>query len=400
MRWLVLLLALWPLAAAAQQGIEPDDIRIELELEQRAHPPHPGEMILLSIHGTYKIPVVREKLVQPPLDGFDWMQLGEDRWYKAREDGFEVLKLERRMALFPQAPGRIEVPAFTHALEMLARNGRTVPVEVVSDSVTLEVAPDAQVDGWWFPVRQIEISDSWSNQPEALDPGGAALRIITLTVEGTAPQRIPPMPEMTGAGAHIFPHPEHRVVALGPNGPVSRVFWRWTVRPMEGSAGYLNPMVLGYFNTETRETVEITLAAQRVAHKDGPQEVVAQRTPAQESVAGGPGWRGVALPDLPGWVVPLAGVLGALIGLGLALRSAGGWQRPGWMRSSPLWRRLKSAARQGDAARVRSLAHTVLAAQGREAPTALKTLDRALYGQDCEQPKLGDVIRAVRAATR
>ena len=214
MRWLALLLTFWPFAAGAQQGIEPDDIRIELELEERAHAPHPGEMVLLSIHGTYKIPVVREKLVQPGLDGFDWMQLGEDRWYKDREDGFEVLKLERRMALFPQTSGRVEVPAFTHALEMLSRDGRTVPVEVASNPVSLDVAPARLGDGWWFPVRRIDISDSWSNQPEALDTGGAALRIITLTVEGTAPQRIPPMPEMTGAGAHIFPHPEHRVVSL------------------------------------------------------------------------------------------------------------------------------------------------------------------------------------------
>ena len=84
---IILAINLFSGPTSAQQGIEPDDVQLKLKLEPRAHPPHPGEMILLSIEGTYKIPVVREKLRQPALDGFDWMQLGEDRWFKAFEDG-------------------------------------------------------------------------------------------------------------------------------------------------------------------------------------------------------------------------------------------------------------------------------------------------------------------------
>ncbi|MEL7470290.1 MAG: hypothetical protein AAFN27_17685 [Pseudomonadota bacterium] len=400
MRWLAVLVFLWPICGMAQHGIEPGDIRIELELEERPHAPHPGEMILLSIHGTYRIPVVREKLLQPELEGFDWMQLGEDRWYKAREDGFEVLKLERRMALFPQLPGRIEVPAFTHALEMLARNGRTVPVDVASNVVSVQVAPRAEDDTWWFPVRGIEISDNWSNQPETLDPGGAALRVITLIVEGTAPQRIPPLPELTGAGAYIFPHPEHRVVALGPNGPVSRVFWRWTVRPMEGSAGYVNPMMFSYFDAETRETVDIRLAAQRIAHKDGPQEIaVSSSAVGTDPDAKDSGWALPALPPLPGWAVPVAGVLGVVLGLGLALRGAeqGAWRLPARLRPDPIWWRLQRAVRQGDAGAVRTAAHAVIAGQGGVVPDALKRLDQAVYGNGSDAPDLRDVLRAVRS---
>ena len=208
MRWLCLLLVLFGASLAhAQQSVEPGDIKLELELEERAQPPHPGEMILLTIHGTYRIPVVRENLVQPALDGIDWMQLGEDHWYKAFEDGFEVLKLMRRMALFPQRSGDIEIPPFTHELDLIPRQRAEVSVELVSNSLTLTAAPPLETADWWFPVRNLEIADQWSNQPEALDPGSAALRVVTLIVDGAPPQRIPPMPEMTGAGAFIFPHP-------------------------------------------------------------------------------------------------------------------------------------------------------------------------------------------------
>lgn len=400
MRWLLLiLLTAFATGAAAQNGIAPEDIRLELELESRAHPPHPGEMVLLKILGTYRVPVVRESLHQPPLEGFDWMQLGEDRWYKTREDGFEVLKLERRMALFPLRAGEIGVEPFSHGLEVLNRQGRTIAVEQRSNALSLAVAKPIESDNWWFPVRQIAIDDSWSNQPEALDPGGAALRIVTLTVEGAEPQLIPPMPELTGAGAHIFPHPEHKIVALGPDGPVTRVFWRWTIRPREGSAGYLNPMRLVYFDAEARDEREVMLAAQRVAHRDRPQEVIARETalPSQEITDGSAATEPEV--SLPGWTLPASALLGIGIGLTALARNARGlrpWHGRDGTRS--LMRDLRRAARRGEAEAVRALSHRLLTGRA-EVPEGLRELDRALYGNG-PPPDLKTVARTVLAAAQ
>ena len=382
--------------AQDQDSIAPDDMRLELVLEERAHAPHPGEMILLSIHGTFKIPVVRENLRQPDLEGFDWMQLGEDRWYKAREDGFEVLKFERRMALFPQRSGAIPIAPFVHALEMLDRQGRTVAIDEVSNAVTVTAAPMPDAQDWWFPVRALEISDAWSNQPEALDPGSAALRIVALTVMGTAPQRIPPMPELTGAGAHIFAHPEHKIVALGPDGPVTRVFWRWTVRPQEGSAGYLNPVDLVYFDTEARARKTITLAAQRVAHTGGATAIRPGATePGRDmDVAGPVAGAGVAL---PGWAVPLAGLAGAIAGLGWSVWAWGqaGMRLPGWLRADADRRGLRIAVRRGDQAGVRRHARAVAGHQ----TAGLARLEAALFGAG-GMPDLRAVAREARRAAR
>ena len=70
------------------------------------------------------------------------------------------------------------------------------------------------------------------------------------------------------------------------------------------------------------------------------------------------------------------------------------------MRPDPHWRRLRRAARRGDAAETRALAHVVLSAEDREAPQALTRLDQALYGRDAEAPALVDVVRAVRSEAR
>lgn len=396
MRWFLLFVAfIAPQVALAE--IADDDVRLELVLEDREHPPHVGEMILLSIRGTYKVPVVRENLRQSTLAGFDWMQLGEDRWFKAREDGFEVLKFERRMALFPQEDGPLTIDPFTHDLELLSGN-QTIAFQKVSDTVTLTTVPQPQSEVWWFPVRKLEVSDQWSNQPEMLDPGAAALRVVSLTIEGTAPQRIPPMPVLTGAGAFIFPHPEHRIVALGPNGPVTRVFWRWTIRPKKGSAGYLNPVDLTYFDAEARQAETIKLAAQRVAYAGGPQNVVAQDN---QTISAAPSDQSNApsRTNLPTWVIWLAVAFGFFAGVGLILWH---WGRavlavPRWLRADPDRKALRKAVKSGDTKATWIAARRVL--KGRAWPKSLRQLDAALFS-DRDMPDLKrvsiDVMESIR----
>lgn len=400
MKWFALLVAcFWAGPLMAQSGIEFDDIRLELVPEELDHAPLPGEMILLSIRGTYKIPVVRETLQQPSLEGFDWMQLGEDRWYKEREDGFEVLKFERRMALFPQRAGQIAVPPFTHQLEMLARNGQTLATKRDSNSLTIDVAPLEHSPGWWFPVRDIDVSDRWSNQPETLEAGAAALRIVSLRVEGSAPHRIPPMPELSGAGAHIFPHPEQRIVALGPSGPITRVFWRWTVRPMEGSAGYLNPIPFSYFDSSEREMREITLSAQRVAYLDGPQDLVSGSSVEPAAGALKSDNRTWQPPHIPDWAVPvsaLVGLFSGIIALFFTWKSAG-LQLPIWHRRDPTTVALRRAVRRKDANGVWRHATSILGKKDAEPPQVLLDLERALFDKDGTLPDLRMVRSAVSA---
>ena len=265
LRPLLAILLLLALPARAEVEIAPGEIKLEVIAEARDHPVLAEEMVLITIRGSYRIPITLENLVQPDLQGFDWMQLGEDHWFNTVEDGLTVVNLERRMALFPQEPGEIEIGAFVHELNLLSPSGQRFEHAESSAPLTLTVEPRPEAD-WWFPVRTIEITDNWSNAPERLKPGEGALRIVTVAAHGVEPELMPPMPEMTGAGAHIFPHPEHRIVTLGPHGPITRAFWRWTIRPQDGTAGFLDPIRVSYFDTQTREEKEITLSAQRVAY--------------------------------------------------------------------------------------------------------------------------------------
>lgn len=396
----VIWLALAP--AKAEETLRENDVTLEIEVEETSHTPFAEEMVMLTIRGAYRLPITLEKLHQPELEGLGWMQLGEDRWFRTDVRGKSVLNLERRMALFPERAGRIEIPPFTHELQLLSRNGRRFSHSARSNAVHLDVASPPEAEGWWFPLRHIEISDNWSNPPERLAAGQGVLRVVVVEAHGTQPERLPPMPDLTGAGAHIFPHPERRIVTLGPDGPITRAFWRWTVRPMEDSAGYLNPMKVHYFDARVRKHREISLSAQRVAYADGPQAVTesAKHASAGNGGEGGMALRLPAVPMPPLWSLVLAG-LGVGLAAMLGSRSAG---RIDW---SALRRlqiglasdrvRLGRAARAGDGAGLWRVARRMLA--GRPAPPELRALERVLFapGQR-DMPELGTVARAVRSA--
>lgn len=401
---ILMLLALLPSAATAAE-LAPDDIRFSIEFEERPSETIEGEMIIMTIRGAYRPHITLEEIEQPDFDGFDWMQLGPDRWWRSTERGIPQLNLERRMALFPQRPGALTVRPVRHKLTLLTPGGRRFEHVAESNELTLDVAPaPADVD-WWFPVRSIQISDEWSNQPEQLEPGGGALRIIVLSAEGIKPELIPPMPEMTGAGALIFPHPEKRIVTLGADGPLTRVFWRWTVRPGADSAGFVNPVDISYFDAEVREARTITLSAQRVAYRgvkgaSAPPPRADQRAaPAPEEEAAAP----IRAPAyLTAALVPATLVAGGLAGLALlwsALRGGAGGARPASRDNGARARRraLRRAARAGDARAVWRIGAALTA--GRTPPAPLAALERALFAPgEHPRPDLDAVVRALRAA--
>lgn len=403
---LILVMAFACTPGWGQNRVGPDDMRLELVLEDRSHPPFAEEMILLRITGAYRLPITLESLIQPDLDGFNWMQLGEDIWFRERDGGLDTLKFERRMALFPHQPGTFTIGPFTHKLSLLSRSGQRFDHRLVSDTVSLTVGTPPEHDGWWFPTRKLEVSDRWSNAPEALVEGGSALRVVALTVEGTEPARIPPMPDLTAAGAFVFPHPEQRIVELGPRGPVTRVFWRWTIRPARASAGYLNPIEIPYFDTETQESKSITLAAQRVAYAGvdgaGPTAFGAAlpASPAADDVQpdAPTAWR---MPSLPLSAIVLAGLLLGLAPLGVLLRR-GHWSWPPAIRRlltrNPDQTALRRAAKQNDPMAVWHHANRLIARTGGPAPASLSQLGAALFSPS--PPDMPDLREITKTCNR
>lgn len=267
---LIFLASLWlPSVALSQtRAVDPNDLSLTVTLEELPATPFQQEMVLATIHGVYKRHITRETLEQPDFEGFNWMQMGQDHWYESMLDGKTVKNMRRRMALFPDASGTLEIGSFKHKLTLLDEDNNWFEHTIESDPLTLDVAPAPEGADWWFPVRNLQIRDDWSNSPDQLNTGEGVLRVVRVSALGASPDMIPPMPELHSPSAMIFAHPEQRLVDLTSKGPVAIAYWRWTIAPTNDRSAILEPIEFSYFNTNDRTTHRAVISAQRVAYED------------------------------------------------------------------------------------------------------------------------------------
>ncbi len=375
------LLCLLPVLALAQSAeVAPDELDIQVMLDDPSATPFVGEMVMITIRGTYRRHITREKLVQPDLAGFNWSQLGADDWHEERLRGQKVKIFQRRMALYPTESGTLTIGPFRHKLTLTDQGDDWFDHQIQSDPIRIQVAPvpPEYERGWWFPVMRLRVSDEWSNAPDQLRPGEGVLRVIRIEALGATPEMIPPMPEMISPSAMIFPHPERRFVELTPAGPVTHAFWRWTVQPSNAVSTILEPLEVPYFDTSTRQAGLAVITPQRVAFSED-----LARASVRSSIDTGSGSE-VAASRLPGWPEALAAGLALALGLTFVLseRRFGGLAAlKRFSLFDPLSRALARATRRGDAVAARRAATALLRRDGTTSARqkALDDLDRQIF---------------------
>jgi len=373
---LVFLLCLFATQLSAQtREVFPDQLDLAVNVEKTVADPYVGELVLVTIEGTYRRHITREVLMQPELSGFSWSQLGQDAWFEKTERGIKVKGFRRRMALFPDEHGDLEIPAFTHRLTLLDEQNKWFEHDIVSEPIKVKVVPKPQTEGWWLPVKRLQISDAWSNPPDQLKAGEGVLRMIRIEAVGVSPDFLPPMPELKSPSALIFPHPEKRLVELSPEGPISMAFWRWTIQPHQPPSAVLEPLEIEYYDTVHRKPRKAIISPQRIAYNDTELVPIALEPEVgnnRDLLARG------------------AIFMAVLLGVGAVLFQREMDGIPAVLRKLGLDRQsraLARAARQGNVATARNAARA-LAGENPQAHAVLERFDASVYSPDAPQPDL------------
>ncbi len=363
------------------QAIEPGDLTLTVtpDLPGGAHP-YAREMVLLRLRGVYRTQILLEEMRQPALVNFSWTQLGRDHWGRTRlPDGQMALEFERTIAVFPQHTGTFTIDPFIHRLT-INDGGERKQIDVRSEPVPFPVAawtgagggPDAP-EPWWLPARDVSITDSWDPDPETLNKGDTARRIVTLEAQGMLAEGLPPRPVMRTRGIITFAGPVKRETLITPSGPVARATYQWDIKKGVSEVIPLDAIKIPWFDTLTRTQREAEIPARQIGGGLADRE---------EDLK----------PAAPASWPALAAAALAAFGLGLALIGF----RTGSARlrlDRGQARRLRLAAAAGDAAAFRAAlgraaqAQPDLTALWRSEPDLardLAALDRTVFGQAAE----------------
>ncbi|SNR75899.1 BatD family protein [Puniceibacterium sediminis] len=265
---ILLILFLAATAASAQETDLPTErARLDLVLDDPGAQPMVGRMVLATIRGVYAVNITLEELKLRRMTGVDWVRLGQDNWSQQRIDGRSLRVFERRIALYPKASGSLTILPIAHDLEYLEAGQRRRAI-VRSEPVTIEVraAPVAKGDTW-LPARAVELSDSFSADAAQLVDGESVERRVILRVFGATPEMLPPQPAMRAPWLITFSPPEERSQQLTPEGPVTTVIWRWTLRPTTGELGVLPAVTIPWYDTDRDQSQTVTIPAAPIGYK-------------------------------------------------------------------------------------------------------------------------------------
>ncbi len=135
---------------------------------------------------------------------------GDEQSYEAVINGRAYNVVERSFAVFPQESGEVSISPARFEARVL-RNGRITGRKVFqSDAQTVTVnpipAPPADyLDAAWLPARDVQLSDSWSREPDRLRAGEPISRTITISALGQLETQIPVNEPPTVDGVNVYP---------------------------------------------------------------------------------------------------------------------------------------------------------------------------------------------------
>jgi hypothetical protein len=251
--------------AAMSSSIGHVDVTLDLPKDV----PYTGEMIMLHVRSTIRGFVALDELRQPPLTNFNWQQLGRDKPIHVMVDGFDVPGIERNIAVFPQQPGRLIIDPFVRHVTMIVGENQRVEVDFASKPVFVDVQRHeglGRADEWWLPSSAVTYRESWSPEPDQIEPGKVARRILIIEAAGITADRLPPPPLLRAPGIITFTGPVNRETVLTANGPVARATYQWDMRPVSGSPALLPAIHIPWFDTRERRMRDLAIPEHWVSY--------------------------------------------------------------------------------------------------------------------------------------
>ena len=142
-------------------------------------------------------------------------RLGKDATYTRVIDGRRYRVIERRFAVFPQASGRLALPAVRldariadggagSAMNRLFGEGRRVRLASQPATVTVKPRPAAAATPW-LPARAVTLAEEWPEDPPRLVVGEPVTWTLRLDAAGLAGEQLPPIDLPDLGSVRVYP---------------------------------------------------------------------------------------------------------------------------------------------------------------------------------------------------
>jgi BatD DUF11 like domain len=245
--------------AAPRTGAAP----LLLEAEAQPLKALVGSQVLLTVRLLHRVDLAQASLSEPQPQGVETeiQQIGKDRSFETRRDGYLYEVVERRYTLFPQQPGTLHLPKlqldaqvasaagldpFGHPLQQVRRFSAPLDIRV-------EPKPADLGGRTWLPARDLTLQDDWQQHPPPLRVGEPATRTLVLRAPGLPAAHLPELKIPVPAGWKSYPDQPARQDETDATGVIGTLQQKLALVPTRPGPVELPAIDLDWYDVATRQ---------------------------------------------------------------------------------------------------------------------------------------------------
>ncbi len=273
-----------PITIMVANGAVNKNLQIDedLFLEVNATPENPylQAQVIYTLRVYTRVDIAQAKLNEPELADAVVEKLDDDSNYNTQVNGVSYSVTERKYAVFPQKSGALTIHPLVLTAEVLSSSNRPLfngffnpqlskTKRVESKAITLQVkpAPASFTEKHWLPAEQLELTQQWSGDRQAMKVGEPLTRTLTLQAKGTTVGQLPELGN-TGTNEQLKSYPDQPVLKEQKNAEGLSAYREEKIALIPSKAGdYTLPAIaIPWFNTQTQkmETAKIPETAIKV----------------------------------------------------------------------------------------------------------------------------------------
>ena len=254
-------------------------------------------------------------------------RLGKDSTYATVVDGRRYRVIERRFTVFPQASGRLVLPAFrldariaeagaASTMGRLFGEGRRVRLS--TQPVEVEVRPrPAAAPTPWLPATAVTLTEEWPEEPPRLVAGEPVTWTLRLGAAGLAGEQLPPIEPSGLEGVRFYPDQPVVATRAGPRSIHGELVQRIALVPGAEGTLAIPELRVRWWDVEADAPRTAAIPARTIAVAASPTRATASRpalaAPVEVPPAGSWLWRRVSAVLAVAWLATL-GVLLLVLG--------------------------------------------------------------------------------------
>jgi len=266
-----------------------DDLAdIFMEVEATPGEAYVQAQIVFTLRLYVGIGTGRATLTTPEVEGVEAIveRLGEDANYSTIRGGRNYVVRERRYAVFPQEPGRLQIGPVVFEVMVIPNRGFSRVQRYRSESAEVEVLPAVAPppeypQAVWLPASRVELTERWSDDADSLEMGIPRTRALTIEADGLLETQLPDLEIVRADGLRQYADQPELDRVVSSNGLTAQRTERFAVIAQRAGNVELPAVELPWWNVNSR-TWEVARINARTLAVTPSTEAVAPVVPQAE----------------------------------------------------------------------------------------------------------------------